>query len=70
MIERLFMRLQLIGSRSVTETPIHQFRSGAVEPRPDKFHATRTGGYKDVEIVFDGKTLTMNGQPHRLAFAV
>jgi hypothetical protein len=35
--------------------------SGQVQlSRPDKLHATRTGGYKDVEIVFDGKTLTMN----------
>lgn len=30
--------------------------------RPDKLHATRTGGYADVEIVFDGKTLTMNNK--------
>ena len=35
--------------------------SGQVQlSRPDKLRATRTGGYKDVEIVFDGKTLTMN----------
>ena len=30
--------------------------------RPDKICATRTGGYTDVEIVFDGKTLTMNNK--------
>ena len=35
--------------------------SGEVQlSRPDKLRATRTGGYRDVEIVFDGKTLTMN----------
>ena len=27
--------------------------------RPDKVHATRTGGFADVEILFDGKTLTI-----------
>src|SRR4051812_40787218 len=27
--------------------------------RPDKLRASRTGGYTNVEIVFDGKTLTM-----------
>jgi hypothetical protein len=27
--------------------------------RPDKFRATRTGGYNDVEFVFDGKTFTV-----------
>jgi hypothetical protein len=30
--------------------------------RPDKLRATRTGGYSDIEIVFDGKTLTMNNK--------
>ena len=28
--------------------------------RPDKFRATRTGGYADVEIVSDGSTVTVN----------
>lgn len=28
--------------------------------RPDKLRAVRTGGYTDVEIVFDGKTFTVN----------
>jgi hypothetical protein len=37
--------------------------SGQVQlSRPDKLRATRTGGYTDVELVFDGKTLTINGK--------
>jgi hypothetical protein len=37
--------------------------SGQVQlSRPDKLRATRTGGYTDVEFVFDGKTLTMNNK--------
>src|SRR5580698_7149199 len=28
--------------------------------RPDKLRATRTGGYHDVEVVFDGKLVTIN----------
>jgi hypothetical protein len=37
--------------------------SGQVQlSRPDKLRATRTGGYADVELVFDGKTLTINGK--------
>ena len=37
--------------------------SGQVQlSRPDKLRATRTGGYRDVEIVFDGKTLTINNK--------
>ena len=27
--------------------------------RPDKIHATRSGGFVDVEMLFDGKTLTL-----------
>jgi hypothetical protein len=27
--------------------------------RPDKIRASRTGGYADVELVFDGKTITV-----------
>src|SRR5438128_2976087 len=27
--------------------------------RPDKLHATRTGGFANVEMVFDGKTLSL-----------
>ena len=29
--------------------------------RPDKFHMTRTGGFANAEMVFDGKTLTLWG---------
>jgi len=30
--------------------------------RPDKLRATRTGGYSDVELVFDGKAATLLGK--------
>src|SRR6267378_6638304 len=30
--------------------------------RPDKVHVTRTGGFANVEMVFDGKTLTLLGK--------
>jgi len=30
--------------------------------RPDKIHMTRTGGFADVEFVFDGKTVTLLGK--------
>jgi hypothetical protein len=30
--------------------------------RPDKFHITCTGGFANVEMVFDGKTLTLLGK--------
>ena len=30
--------------------------------RPDRIRATRTGGFADVEMVFDGKTLTVLGK--------
>jgi hypothetical protein len=30
--------------------------------RPNEIHATRTGGYSDVEFFFDGKTLTAYGK--------
>jgi hypothetical protein len=36
--------------------------------RPDKIRATRIGGYTDVELVFDGKTLSFLGK-HRNAYA-
>ena len=36
--------------------------------RPDKFRASRTGGYADVELVSDGKTVTIYGK-HINSFA-
>ena len=30
--------------------------------RPDKLHATRTGGFANIEMVFDGKTLSLLGK--------
>ncbi len=37
--------------------------SGKIElGRPDKIRVTRTGGFADVEMVFDGKTLTVLGK--------
>jgi hypothetical protein len=37
--------------------------SGQVQlSRPDKLRATRTGGYRDMEIVFDGKVFTVNNK--------
>src|SRR5215470_6943192 len=30
--------------------------------RPDKLRVTRMGGYTDVELVFDGKTVTLLGK--------
>ena len=34
--------------------------------RPDKFHLTRTGGFANVEMVFDGKTRTLLGKNSNL----
>lgn len=34
--------------------------------RPDKFHATRSAGFADVEMLFDGKTLTLLGKNDNL----
>lgn len=37
--------------------------SGRIElGRPDKIRATRTGGFADVEMTFDGKTVTLLGK--------
>jgi hypothetical protein len=37
--------------------------SGSVRlDRPDKIHATRSGGFADVEMLFDGKVLTLLGK--------
>jgi hypothetical protein len=33
--------------------------------RPDKLRATRTGGYTDVEFVFDGKTFTVHDRDNK-----
>jgi len=33
--------------------------------RPDKLRATRTGGYADVELIYDGKTLTVYDKYHK-----
>ncbi|MBX4906643.1 MULTISPECIES: DUF2092 domain-containing protein [Rhizobium] len=41
--------------------------SGAVKiNRPDKLHVTRQGGFANVEIVFDGKTLSFLGKDANL----
>ena len=34
--------------------------------RPDKLHLTRTGGFANVEMIFDGKTLTLLGKNSNL----
>jgi len=34
--------------------------------RPDKIRVTRSGGFADVEMSFDGKTLTLLGKDHNL----
>ena len=34
--------------------------------RPDKIRATRSGGFADVEMLFDGKTLTLFGKTSNL----
>jgi hypothetical protein len=43
-----------------------QFNSSGtlLQHRPDKLRATRTGGYADVEFVFDGKTFTALDKAH------
>jgi hypothetical protein len=43
-----------------------QFNSSGtlLQHRPDKLRATRTGGYADVEFVFDGKTFTVLDKAH------
>lgn len=43
--------------------------SGEVQfSRPDKLRAHRAGGYAEVDLVFDGKSLTVHGK-HRNAYA-
>jgi len=34
--------------------------------RPDKINATRTGGFSDIELLFDGKTVTLIGKRVRV----
>lgn len=34
--------------------------------RPDKIHVMRAGGFADVEMFFDGKTLTLLGKNHNI----
>jgi hypothetical protein len=38
--------------------------------RPDKLHATRTGGFANVEMVFDGKTISLLGKNANVAAQV
>jgi hypothetical protein len=39
--------------------------SGSVQvSRPDKLRVARTGGYSDLELVFDGKMFTVNDKDH------
>jgi hypothetical protein len=41
--------------------------SGTVEmDRPDRIHATRHGGFADVAMTFDGKTLTVSGKEDKI----
>ena len=41
--------------------------SGAIAiDRPDKIHVTRKGGFADVEMSFDGNTLTLLGKNHNV----
>ncbi|KSV76805.1 MULTISPECIES: DUF2092 domain-containing protein [unclassified Sinorhizobium] len=41
--------------------------SGTIDlTRPDKIRATRTGGFANVEMIFDGKTLTVLGKDANL----
>lgn len=48
---------------TTTDQKIGLASSGAVTlSRPDKVRATRAGGFSDVEILYDGKTLTLLGK--------
>ncbi len=41
--------------------------SGQIQlSRPDKLRASRTGGYTDIELVFDGKTLSLLGKDENI----
>jgi hypothetical protein len=53
------IRFEHRGDHSRTgENSIRQFGSLLLS-RPDKLRATRTGGYADIELVFDGETATV-----------
>ncbi len=45
-----FQKLQFVSSGSANVS------------RPDKIHVTRTGGFANVDVTFDGKTLTVYGK--------
>ncbi len=45
-----FQKLQFVSSGSANVS------------RPDKIHVTRTGGFADVDVTFDGKILTVYGK--------
>ena len=48
---------------TVDDQKLELASSGAlVLERPDKLHATRVGGFSDVEMFFDGRTMTMVGK--------
>jgi hypothetical protein len=41
--------------------------SGTIDlSRPDKIHATRSGGFANIEMIFDGKTVTLLGKDANL----
>ena len=52
-LELVSTQLQKIGLASSGKVTLN---------RPDKLHLTRTGGFANVEMVFDGKTLTLLGK--------
>jgi len=52
-----------LGIVSTQQQKIGLASSGTMTlERPDKLHATRTGGFANVEMVFDGKTLSLLGK--------
>ena len=52
-LELVSTQLQKIGLASSGKVTLN---------RPDELHATRTGGFANIEMVFDGKTLTLLGK--------
>ena len=58
------VNLELVSTQ---QQKIALVSSGAMTlSRPDKLHLTRTGGFANVEMVFDGKTLTLWGKNSNL----